>query len=261
MTAPDFAGSVHRLQVHWAAMLGGVGLLGLVGLAIGARRCTGAWWNVNGELADLRDSELKYRTLADRTSAWEFWTDQDGQWIYCSPACTRISGNDPQEFLATPSLFGRLVFPTDRGLWATHVTTSEQPGSGEGHLEVRIVSSSGETRWLEHTCCAVRGADGRYLGRRGTNRDITERKRAERLLVLQRDLAGAIATSATLGEALRATVTVAIQASGMDSGGVYLAAPTAASTWPATRAFPRTSFGRRSTTGPRPPTPSSSRPG
>ena len=35
---------------------------------------------------------------------------------------------------------------------------------------------------IEHFCQPVYGADGNYLGRRGSNRDITERKRADQAL-------------------------------------------------------------------------------
>lgn len=37
----------------------------------------------------------------------------------------------------------------------------------------------GTERWIGHTCMAVYGTDGSFMGHRGTNRDITERRRAE----------------------------------------------------------------------------------
>jgi PAS domain S-box-containing protein len=49
-------------------------------------------------------------------------------------------------------------------------------------LEYRIVTRDGEIRWISHTCRAVYGKDGTYLGRRATNRDITARKDAEQAL-------------------------------------------------------------------------------
>lgn len=41
------------------------------------------------------------------------------------------------------------------------------------------MTKQGEMRWIAHGCQAVFGPDGRYLGRRANNRDITERKLAE----------------------------------------------------------------------------------
>jgi signal transduction histidine kinase len=51
---------------------------------------------------------------------------------------------------------------------------------GETHdLDYRIVTKAGQVRWISHSCEPVYAADGQYMGRSGTNRDITERKRAE----------------------------------------------------------------------------------
>jgi hypothetical protein len=46
-------------------------------------------------------------------------------------------------------------------------------------MEFRIITKSGEERWIGHVCQAVYNADGVPLGRRATNSDITERKRAQ----------------------------------------------------------------------------------
>jgi PAS domain S-box-containing protein len=53
--------------------------------------------------------------------------------------------------------------------------------------------------------------------------DVTERCRAEDLVRIQRDLAAALASVTTLEEGLAVCLDKAIQASGMDSGGIYLA--------------------------------------
>ena len=39
-----------------------------------------------------------------------------------------------------------------------------------------IITRSGEERWINHNCQPVHDIDGRPLGRRGSNRDITIRK-------------------------------------------------------------------------------------
>ena len=45
--------------------------------------------------------------------------------------------------------------------------------------EFRIIRRDGETRWLGHVCQAVYGQEGQLLGRRASNRDITDRKLAQ----------------------------------------------------------------------------------
>jgi signal transduction histidine kinase len=47
-------------------------------------------------------------------------------------------------------------------------------------IEYRIIGRGGEEHWIEHVCRPLFGADNRYLGRRISNRDITERKQTEK---------------------------------------------------------------------------------
>ena len=54
-------------------------------------------------------------------------------------------------------------------------------GSGTENrgIDFRILTPSGDIRWIGHSCTAVHGRDGHPLGRRESNRDITKRKQAE----------------------------------------------------------------------------------
>ncbi len=68
----------------------------------------------------------------------------------------------------------------DRARWEAHKLPvgAEAPA----RLEFRITTPAGEMRWIDHVCTRVVGPDGSDLGIRGSNRDITERKRAEERL-------------------------------------------------------------------------------
>ena len=133
------------------------------------------------EEALLRNEE-KFRTVADWTYDWELWNDPQGQPIYISPSVERITGYPVEDFLADPQLMGRIIHPEDRPLWDEHFTIfKERRAGGEERtvLELRIVRRDGEVRWLHHMCRPVFGLDGRFLGRRSSNRDITLRIKAE----------------------------------------------------------------------------------
>ncbi|MBK1718887.1 EAL domain-containing protein [Thiocystis violacea] len=128
----------------------------------------------------LRDSRERYRVLADFSSDWEFWLGPDGRYIYISPACARISGYPPEDFMADPDLLRRLIPPADQERWNDHARALEmEPSADLECLEFRIQSRDGAEHWIEHICNPVIREDGRFLGRRGVNRDITERKRFE----------------------------------------------------------------------------------
>lgn len=126
----------------------------------------------------LRESEERFRTVADHTYDWESWRGADGRYRYVSPSCERITGYSPAEFMADPGLLERIVHPDDHQRMASHFHL-EAPTAGPFQAQFRIIAKSGAQRWIEHICHPVCGADQRWLGQRASNRDITERKALE----------------------------------------------------------------------------------
>jgi len=55
--------------------------------------------------------------------------------------------------------------------------------AGIDNVEYRIITREERERWIDHICRPLFGKDGQYLGRRISNRDITERKQAEKEIV------------------------------------------------------------------------------
>jgi PAS domain S-box-containing protein len=129
----------------------------------------------------LRQSEERYRLIADHTYHWEFWRDAAGRPLYHSPSCERISGYNASEFMASPDLLGRIVHPDDSEAFCLHEVQirKEAPPT---LLQFRIQTKAGTEIVIEHRCHAVYGKDGRYLGRRGTNRDVTARVKGNKEL-------------------------------------------------------------------------------
>ncbi len=130
--------------------------------------------------AASRESEQRFRTVADFTHDWVYWRGADRSLIYISPSCEKITGYAPQEFYADPTLLERIVHPDDHARFVAHV---HDPASTT--VEFRIVRGDGATRWIDHVCRTVTAEDGAYLGRRVSNRDVTERKQMEEELRAQ----------------------------------------------------------------------------
>lgn len=126
----------------------------------------------------LRESETKYQIVADNTYDWELWIAPDGRFLYCSPACERITGHRAEEFMADPMLKSRLMHPDDRQQFDEHVSDVELKRLSS-ECEWRIVRADGSIRWIAHACQPVFDEAGQYLGLRASNRDITERKGME----------------------------------------------------------------------------------
>ena len=141
-----------------------------------------AWDIVQNKLAEteLRESEEKFRTLVDWTYDWEKWLDPDGNVIYNSPSCERITGYKPEEFAEDADLPVQIIHPDDREFYRDHLNIIHDALAGPASIEYRIVSRDGREHWIEHVCRPLYGPDNRYLGRRVSNREITERKLAEK---------------------------------------------------------------------------------
>jgi|WetSurMetagenome_2_1015567.scaffolds.fasta_scaffold00035_16 PAS domain S-box-containing protein len=124
----------------------------------------------------LHDSEEKYRLIADFTYDWEEWLGPDRRYIYVSPSCKHITGYDREDFIADPDLVIAIAHPADRPMVVDHYNKVENSDAKTGALEFRIITMDGEERWISHSCQPVFGGDGRWLGRRASNRDISRSK-------------------------------------------------------------------------------------
>ena len=132
----------------------------------------------------LRESEERYRTVAEFTYDWEYWADPEGNLLYVSPACERVTGYSAQEFLDNPHLLQTIVHSDDLPGLKKHLREVRTYDQASLHsLDFRIVHRNGEVRWINHACRPVHGKGGRPLGRRACNRDVTDRKTFEAALV------------------------------------------------------------------------------
>jgi len=127
----------------------------------------------------LKESELRFRTVADFAYDWEVWIGPDQEYRHISPSCERISGYPPEAFIKNAELMIDIIAPEDRESVKTHFYRCYRPNETHKKLEFRIIRIDGEERWIEHLCQSVYSPDGEYMGRRASNRDITWRKKIE----------------------------------------------------------------------------------
>lgn len=125
----------------------------------------------------LAREEEKFHTVADYTYDWEYWEGPAKELHYMSPSCQRVTGYSPAEFHADPDLLYRIIHPDDAHLMAAHQNNPRHHDTAD--VDFRIVRKDGTICWVGHACQPVFGRDGEFMGRRTSNRDITERKLAE----------------------------------------------------------------------------------
>ncbi len=130
---------------------------------------------------ELREAELRYRTVSDFTYDWEYWETPDGKLRYVSPSCERITGFTPKDFIDNPNLIFEIIIPEDHSILDKHRHDAINVLSPQS-IMFRIRRKDGKMRWMEHVCQPVTDNQGAFLGVRASNRDITIRKQAEEKL-------------------------------------------------------------------------------
>jgi PAS domain S-box-containing protein len=135
-----------------------------------------------------RQAEERFRTVSDFTYDWEYWIGSDGQLIYNSPACERITGYSRRAFIEDPAQLLGIVHPEDQARLREHFQL-ERNTDQTFSLDFRILTQTGEERWIGHACQPVFSDQGKPLGRRVSNRDHTQRIQAEQAVLRAEKLA------------------------------------------------------------------------
>ncbi|MDR3570146.1 MAG: PAS domain S-box protein [Syntrophobacteraceae bacterium] len=132
----------------------------------------------------LKESEQKYRLLADNVHDVIFTTDMDLKLTYLSPSAKRMHGWTPGEW----QLLEPVDYLTPAAMELVQKTMSRElalegsPGIDPGRvsvLEIEQYRKDGSTFWTEVSARFLRNQDGFPCGIIGTTRDISERKRSD----------------------------------------------------------------------------------
>ncbi|NOX16817.1 MAG: PAS domain-containing sensor histidine kinase, partial [Chlorobi bacterium] len=91
-----------------------------------------------------------------------------------SPSCFQITGYTPEEFLNDPDLLVKIIVPQERKLYKEHLK-KHKTGKHPGKMQFKISKKNGDMRIIRHTCQGVFDKNGKYIGRRVTNRNATDR--------------------------------------------------------------------------------------
>ncbi|MBC7925619.1 MAG: PAS domain S-box protein, partial [Bryobacteraceae bacterium] len=155
----------------------------------------------------LKESEQRFRNLADNAPVMVWVTDSDGSCTYLSRSWYQFTGQTEHTGLG----FGWLdaVHPEDRpeaGRAFHEANSSRQPF----RVEYRLRRQDGEYCWAIDAAMPRRGPEGSFLGYIGSVIEITERKQAEvalaeraRLNALGADVGAALTQVAELSESLQ----------------------------------------------------------
>ncbi|MDT9180060.1 MAG: PAS domain S-box protein [Limnospira sp. PMC 1291.21] len=128
----------------------------------------------------LRESEARYRLLADHATDLISRHDAEGIYIYASPACRDLLGYEPEELIGISAY--NFFHPDDRErIQKSHQTLLSN--SDVDTVSYRVRRSDGSFIWFETTSHAIRNQENNDIQEIvSISRDITERKQAEEIL-------------------------------------------------------------------------------
>jgi signal transduction histidine kinase len=101
-----------------------------------------------------------------------------------SPSVFHITGYDVYEFENDPGLIEKIIYGPDQRIWKKHNVARKNCQSIDHSMEIafRIITKNGDIKWIGHICrCII--MDGKTLGIRVSNRDITESVTANNALL------------------------------------------------------------------------------
>jgi PAS domain S-box-containing protein len=133
----------------------------------------------------IKDKEEKFRIVSEFAYNFEYWMNEKKQLSFISPSCERITGYTRKEFEQNENLMFDMIHPDDKDMCRMHLVDFQEPPLND--IQYRIIAKDGTIRWLSHTCTPIY-VDGQFLGRRGSNRDITDHKRMKEELLQARKI-------------------------------------------------------------------------
>ncbi|MBI5576845.1 MAG: PAS domain S-box protein [Deltaproteobacteria bacterium] len=126
---------------------------------------------------ELRDSEARYRFLADHALDFISLHDPEGKYLYASPAAGRMLGYRQEEMIGVPAAV--FLHPDDREKFLEENRRIADKDSSAVTLHCRLRRKDGGYLEVETVASAVRDEAGEIRMILRITRDITERKRIE----------------------------------------------------------------------------------
>ena len=151
-------------------------------------------------LAQLSETEGKYRTIFDNAAEGIFQTTPDGRFITANRALARMYGYEsPEELLEKLTDVGTQLYvnPAQRAALLAALQTDD----AVSNFEFEIIRADGRTLWVRENVHAVRDEKGALLYLEGTVEDVSGLWWGEQRRRLQYAMARVIADAASVEDA------------------------------------------------------------
>ena len=125
----------------------------------------------------LRASERRFRDFAEAAGEYVWETDAEGYFTFVSSRIKTVLSYDASEMLGRRDT--DFMPPEESDRVATWIEDHTRLDGSYRDLEHRFLTKTGEVVWVQVNAVRINGPDGQPAGRRGTCRDVTDRRKAE----------------------------------------------------------------------------------
>jgi PAS domain S-box-containing protein len=144
---------------------------------------------------EVKDSRTFISSILDNMADVVFRTDRFGRWIFLNPAWARLTGRPVETDIGIS--IPHLLDPADVAMLKEAWPAMIDGRMPEFNFVLRLLTSRGEWRHVEAAGARLLDDQGRFTGVTGILRDITDRRRTERELVVRDRQLNLLATHAT----------------------------------------------------------------
>lgn len=131
-------------------------------------------------------------------------------------------GYSVDDFLSGNILYGNIIHREDIQAVIESLARSVREGYDSFDMEYRIFTGDGSIRWVEERTFIQRDRKGEVTHLQGIVIDVTERKEAEKMLDIQRELGISLSTTWNLQTMLNDILDACLKIEEIDAAGIYL---------------------------------------
>lgn len=131
-------------------------------------------------------------------------------------------GYSVEDFLSGNILYGNIIHRKDIQSVIENLAHSIRQGYDSFEMEYRIFTGDGGIRWVEERTFIERNIRGEVTHFQGIIIDVTERKEAQKMLDIQRELGASLSTTWNLQIMLNQILDACMKIEEIDAAGIYL---------------------------------------
>lgn len=163
------------------------------------------------------------KTIINKSSAVAFlWKNMENWPVEFVSENVIQFGYTVEDFTSGRILYGDIVHKEDISSVYENLARSVREGYDSFEMEYRILTGDGNVRWVEERTYIQRDDEGTVTHFQGIVVDVTERKEAQEMLDIQRELGIALSTTWNLQAMLNLVLDACLQVKEIDAGGIYL---------------------------------------